>query len=81
MDIVTAHGFSCHQLSLWKTKPELKLIDSIPGHTNRVLKMALSPDGTTLASVAGDEYLKLWNCFPFIPSTSTTSHLALYSIR
>lgn len=33
------------------------------GHSSRVLNMALSPDGTTVVSTAGDETLRLWNCF------------------
>lgn len=33
------------------------------GHTERVLHMALSPDGTTIASAAADETLRFWKVF------------------
>ncbi|KAL7607912.1 hypothetical protein Lser_V15G13915 [Lactuca serriola] len=35
----------------------------LTGHTSRVLFMAQSPDGCTVASVAGDETLRFWNVF------------------
>ena len=34
-----------------------------PGHTARVLNLSLSPDGSTVASTAADETLRLWKCF------------------
>jgi len=33
------------------------------GHTERVLHLGLSPDGTTLVSAGADETLRLWKCF------------------
>ena len=33
------------------------------GHTSRVLHLALSPDGTTIASAAADETLRFWRVF------------------
>lgn len=35
----------------------------LTGHTSRVLFMAQSPDGCTVASAAGDETLRFWNVF------------------
>lgn len=34
-----------------------------PGHTSRVLHLAMSPDGQTVVSAAGDETLRFWKCF------------------
>ena len=33
------------------------------GHTSRVLHLAQSPDGYTVASAAGDETLRFWQVF------------------
>lgn len=35
----------------------------ISGHEDRVLNLALSPDGSTMASVAADETIRLWKSF------------------
>ena len=35
----------------------------LTGHTSRVLHMAMSPDGTTVVSAAGDETLRFWQIF------------------
>ncbi|CAN7015543.1 unnamed protein product [Brassica rapa subsp. trilocularis] len=41
----------------------------LTGHTSRVLYMAQSPDGCTVASAAGDETLRFWNVFG-VPETA-----------
>jgi len=38
-------------------------IADLSGHSARILALALSPDGTTVASVAADETLRFWKCF------------------
>jgi cell division cycle protein 20 (cofactor of APC complex) len=35
----------------------------LTGHASRVLHMAMSPDGTTVVSAAGDETLRFWKVF------------------
>lgn len=40
---------------------------SSSGHTARILNLTMSPDGTTVASVAADETLRLWRCFEMDP--------------
>ncbi|KAK4486307.1 hypothetical protein RD792_008978 [Penstemon davidsonii] len=61
-ELLSAHGFSEHQLTLWKY-PSMVKIAELHGHTSRVLSMAQSSDGFTVASVAGDETLRFWNVF------------------
>jgi len=61
-ELITSHGFSENQLSLWKY-PSLKKITDLTGHTSRVLHTAMSPDGQTVVSAAGDETIRFWKCF------------------
>eukprot|EP00887_Chlorella_sp_A99_P007257 scaffold2.g7257.t1 len=37
---------------------------TLTGHTMRVLYLAVSPDGQTIVTGAGDETLRFWNVFP-----------------
>jgi len=37
---------------------------TLTGHTYRVLYLAMSPDGQTIVTGAGDETLRFWNVFP-----------------
>ena len=39
-------------------------VATLTGHTYRVLYLALSPDGQTIVTGAGDETLRFWNVFP-----------------
>ena len=40
------------------------MVASLTGHINRVLYLAMSPDGETIVTGAGDETLRFWNPFP-----------------
>jgi cell division cycle protein 20 (cofactor of APC complex) len=61
-EILSSHGFSQNQLCLWKYPSMVKMAE-LTGHTSRVLHLAQSPDGYTVASAAGDETLRFWNVF------------------
>ncbi|XP_053911533.1 cell division cycle protein 20 homolog [Cuculus canorus] len=65
-ELISGHGEN--QLVIWKY-PAMSKVTELRGHTGRVLSMALSPDGETVASVAGDETLQLWRCFQMDPIT------------
>ena len=39
-------------------------VATLTGHTYRVLYLAMSPDGQTIVTGAGDETLRFWNVFP-----------------
>lgn len=59
-EIITAHGFSTHDVCVWKIKG-LKKIASLKSHTSRVLYLALNNEGNFIVSGAGDETLRFWN--------------------
>lgn len=61
-EIISSHGYPQCQLSIWRYSDMSKVCD-LNGHTNRVLRMAISPDEETVASVGADETLRLWKCF------------------
>ncbi|KAI9114692.1 hypothetical protein K1719_014390 [Acacia pycnantha] len=61
-ELLSSHGFTQNQLTLWKYPSMVKLAE-LNGHTSRVLHLAQSPDGCTVASAAADEKLRFWNVF------------------
>ena len=62
MELVTSHGYSDNQLTLWKY-PSLKRIADLTGHSSRVLHLSQSPNGEVVVSAAGDETIRFWRCF------------------
>ncbi|XP_060565732.1 cell division cycle protein 20 homolog [Ruditapes philippinarum] len=61
-ELISGHGFSQNQLSIWKY-PDLTKVTDLEGHKARVLNLAMSPDNTMVASAAADETIRIWNCF------------------
>lgn len=39
-------------------------VATLTGHSSRVLYLAMSADGSTIVTGAGDETLRFWNLFP-----------------
>nr|CAD97692.1 fizzy related protein [Paramecium tetraurelia] len=62
-ELISTHGYSQHQIILWKCNG-MKRIATLVGHTSRVLYLAMSPDGYTIVTGAGDETLRFWNIYP-----------------
>merc|ERR1711966_100925 len=60
--LVSGHGFSQNQISVWKY-PSLVKVADLMGHTARILNLAQSPDGTTVLSASADETLRFWKVF------------------
>jgi cell division cycle 20, cofactor of APC complex len=61
-EILSSHGYAENQLTLWKY-PTMARMKEFKGHTERVLHMACSPDGSMVCSGAADETLRFWNIF------------------
>lgn len=66
-ELVSTHGFSStapqNQICIWRYS-DMSMVASLTGHTHRVLYLAMSPDGETIVTGAGDETLRFWNAFP-----------------
>ncbi|KAJ3146359.1 ubiquitin-protein transferase activating protein [Irineochytrium annulatum] len=61
-ELLSTHGYPDNQLTIW-SYPSLARVADLPGHDSRVLYSALSPDGQTVVTGAGDENLKFWRVF------------------
>lgn len=61
-ELVSTHGYSRNQIVIWKYGT-MQQIASLTGHTYRVLYLAMSPNGQTIVTGAGDETLRFWNVF------------------
>ncbi|XP_072986074.1 B-type cell cycle switch protein ccs52A-like [Typha latifolia] len=62
-ELVSTHGYSQNQIIVWRY-PTMAKLATLTGHTFRVLYLAISPDGQTIVTGAGDETLRFWNVFP-----------------
>uniref|UniRef100_A0A7S1T1G7 CDC20/Fizzy WD40 domain-containing protein n=1 Tax=Tetraselmis chuii TaxID=63592 RepID=A0A7S1T1G7_9CHLO len=62
-ELVSTHGYSQNQVVVWRY-PTMSKLATLTGHTMRVLYLAISPDGQTIVTGAGDETLRFWNIFP-----------------
>ena len=61
-ELVSTHGYSQNQVAVWKY-PSMTQVAALTGHTSRVLYLAMSPDGQTIVTGAGDETLRFWTIF------------------
>uniref|UniRef100_A0A1I7ZQS6 Fizzy-related protein homolog n=1 Tax=Steinernema glaseri TaxID=37863 RepID=A0A1I7ZQS6_9BILA len=61
-ELVSTHGYSLNQVIIWKY-PALQPITKLTGHQFRVLYLAMSPDGESIVTGAGDETLRFWHVF------------------
>ncbi|XP_062029776.1 B-type cell cycle switch protein ccs52A-like [Rosa rugosa] len=73
-ELVSTHGYSQNQIIVWRY-PTMSKLATLTGHTYRVLYLAISPDGQTIVTGAGDETLRFWNVFPSPKSQNTGSEI------
>uniref|UniRef100_A0A1I7UFJ9 Fizzy-related protein homolog n=1 Tax=Caenorhabditis tropicalis TaxID=1561998 RepID=A0A1I7UFJ9_9PELO len=78
-ELVSTHGYSYNHVIIWKY-PSLQPVTKLVGHQYRVLYLAMSPDGESIVTGAGDETLRFWHVFTKgSPPTITRSKLNLHS--
>ncbi|VFR02246.1 unnamed protein product [Cuscuta campestris] len=73
-ELVSTHGYSQNQVIVWRY-PTMSKVATLTGHTYRVLYLAISPDGQTIVTGAGDETLRFWNVFPSLKSQNTEGNI------
>lgn len=71
-EVVSTHGYSQNLIVLWKY-PSMAQMAKLTGHTTRVLYLAMSPDGQSIVTGAGDETLRFWDIFNKARSHHCTS--------
>lgn len=76
-EIVSTHGYSQNQIVIWNY-PSMTQVATLIGHTSRVLYLAISPDGQSVVTGAGDDTLRFWNAFPS-PKDQSQSASTLFS--
>ncbi|KAK1324502.1 Protein FIZZY-RELATED 2 [Acorus calamus] len=78
-ELVSTHGYSQNQIIVWRY-PTMSKLATLTGHTYRVLYLAISPDGQTIVTGAGDETLRFWNVFPSPKFQNTDSEIGVSSL-
>uniref|UniRef100_A0A3Q3FZV5 Cell division cycle 20 homolog n=1 Tax=Labrus bergylta TaxID=56723 RepID=A0A3Q3FZV5_9LABR len=64
-ELVSAHGYDHNNVVIWKY-PSFTKVAEHNDHKDRVLSLTLSPDFSSVATVAGDD-IRLWKCFEVNP--------------
>jgi len=64
-ELISSHGFSKNQICIWKYPSMTKLVE-LTGHTQSVMHLAMSPNGSTICSGSSDETLRFWKVFDFV---------------
>lgn len=52
-ELVSTHGYQLNEINLWKM-PNMSKVATLTGHSSRVLYLAMSADGSTIVTGAGD---------------------------
>ncbi|KAH7447391.1 hypothetical protein KP509_01G104700 [Ceratopteris richardii] len=78
-ELVSTHGYSQNQIVVWRY-PSMSKLAMLTGHTFRVLYLAISPDGQTIVTGAGDETLRFWTVFPSPKSQSVVRDTGVWSL-
>jgi cell division cycle 20-like protein 1 (cofactor of APC complex) len=69
---VSTHGYPGNEVVVWNFVKK-EVIAKLEGHTERVLQLAVEPDGQDIVTGAADETLRFWTVFPKISEQSCYS--------
>jgi len=61
-------------LALFKVRPVTRLTESLSGHTEAILHVQFSPDGSSLASGGGDAMVRFWDVSTMTPRFVCKGH-------
>ncbi|CAB59693.1 WD repeat-containing protein srw1 [Schizosaccharomyces pombe] len=61
-EFISTHGFMENEVALWNY-PSVSRVGTLKGHTDRVLYLAMSPNGENIVTGAADETLRFWKLF------------------
>ena len=64
----------CHPESMFNVKPLTRASSTLEGHTDSILTVAFSPDGSGLVSGGGDLTIRFWDTFTETPMFSCEGH-------
>ncbi|TDH66585.1 hypothetical protein CCR75_000843 [Bremia lactucae] len=79
--LLSAHEYgSCRsEFTIWSDL-KMKRVHEFTSHFARVLHVAMSPDGATVATAGADESLRFWSLFPSTSGQSNGYHTELESL-
>lgn len=60
--------------AVFRVRPLTRCTSTLPGHTDSVLTLAFSPDGSMLASGSGDKTVRLWDLLTQTPLATGVGH-------
>lgn len=61
-------------LSVFRVRPVTRCMETMPGHTDAILHVSYSPDGSRLASGGGDKAVRFWNTTTHMPQHTCLGH-------